>query len=205
MYSTLIRIIYNHQTCVCSSLYYSVVTCYSCGSSIIFYVLLLLLYFRIVDAGQFNPMGHSTPKKAFYKDEDAPLDLSCYQSTPTKRCLPCCPDAPSKTMRVVRVDVPSIPYEMVNCDLDATALYAEDTIPYEDTLPMSQEEEGDAPLLIDLTATLPMVLIPDDSFQTVLDEMDAPISLGGEGCVCWDTRPWLERQAQLMCSCGAPH
>ena len=126
--------------CVCSSLYYTVVTCYSYSSSIIFYVL-LLLYFRIVDAGQFNPKGHSTPEKAFYKDKDAPLDLSCYASTPTNRGLPCCPVAPTKLMRVIRVDAPFVPYEIANCDLDSTsALYAEDTISYEDTLPMSQEE-----------------------------------------------------------------
>ena len=143
-------------------------------------------------------MGHSTPKKSFYRvEQEAPLDLSYYPSTPQAPVtVDVCPNAPKKV----------IPYEEVNCDLDATCdddVTIPYEIPYEDTFPMIKDEEGDAPLLMDLSATLPMGF-PDDSFQAVIQMMGEPYRLGGEDCICWDTRPWDERQGQLMCTCGAP-
>jgi len=70
---------------------------------------------------------------------------------------------------------------------------------------MTQEE--DANLLMDLSATLPLSLIPVDddvAFQQIIEKMGEPCKIGGEDCICWDTRPWDERQGQLMCWCGAP-
>jgi len=94
------------------------------------------------------------------------------------------PSLPRGSQRI-RISCPAAPKKST---FGIEIIDLNDTIEWEaaDTIPFEEEEE-------------------DDSFAIRLAEMDEPVIIGGEGCVCWDTRPWLERQGQLMCWCGAPN